>query len=168
MDQKGLVGLGRVTGLFGVQGWVRIYSYTEPRENILSFQPLYVGRHDSWKQLRLEDGRRHGKGVIAKLESVDNRDDAAMLMGSEIFVRREQFPEIASGEYYWTDLEGLTVVNTAGVLLGTVERLIPTGAHDVLVVKGDEQYLIPFVMEQVVKSVELEQQRIIVAWESDY
>jgi len=162
------VGLGRVTGLFGVQGWVRIYSYTEPRENILSFQPLCVGRHDSWKQLRLEDGRRHGKGVIAKLESVDNRDDAAMLMGSEIFVRREQFPEIASGEYYWTDLEGLRVVTKNGIDLGVVDHLIATGANDVLVVKGKREHLVPLLLDDVVLEIDLAAKCMKVDWDPDF
>jgi len=168
VDQKGLVGVGRITGLFGVQGWVRIFSYTEPRENILSFQPIYVGRHDTWEEMRLIEGRRHGKGVVAKLENIDNRDHAAALMGSEISVRREQFPEIASGQYYWADLEGLRVITSDGVELGTVDHLLATGANDVLVIKGEQEHLVPFLPDDVVLEINLAQGWIRVEWDPDF
>jgi len=168
VDQKGLVGVGRITGLFGVQGWVRIYSYTEPRENILSFQPIYVDRHETWEEMRLVEGRRHGKGVIARLEHIDNRDHAAALMGSEISVRREQFPEIASGQYYWADLEGLRVITAHGVELGIVDHLLATGANDVLVVKGEQEHLVPFLPDDVVLEINPAQGWIRVEWDPDF
>jgi 16S rRNA processing protein RimM len=164
-----LVELGHVAGVLGVKGWLRVHSYTEPRDNIFHYTTWELVRKDrSAQSYSVEEVGKQGKALHVKLSGVEDRDQAAELLNCVIAVDRHQLPPAEVGVYYWTDLEGLTVVNTAGALLGTVERLIPTGAHDVLVVKGDEQHLIPFVMEQVVKSVELEQQRIVVAWESDY
>jgi len=168
VDQNGLVGVGRITGLFGVQGWVRIFSYTEPRENILSFEPLYVAKGGTWEAIRLADGRRHGKGVVAKIETVDDRNDAAVLIGAEISVHREQLPDIAAGEFYWADLEGLRVSTSDGIELGVVDHLLATGANDVLVVKGKQEYLIPFLPDDVVVEINLAEGWMRVNWSPDF
>lgn len=164
-----LVELGHVAGVLGVKGWLRVHSYTDPRDNIFDYTTWnLVGDDRSTKPYSVEDSRRQGKALVVKLKGVEDRDQASALLNSVIAVQRHELPQVEAGVYYWTDLEGLTVVNTAGAVLGKVARLIPTGAHDVMVVEGDEERLIPFVSEEVVKSVELEQQRIVVAWDSDY
>ena len=164
-----LVELGYVAGVVGVTGWLKVHSHTEPRDNIFSYAAWNLVRQGGSAQpYEVAETRIQGKSLQAKLRGVEDRDQAADLLGCTIAVQRHELPQTEVGVYYWTDLEGLTVVNTAGVLLGKVDRLIPTGAHDVLVVRGDEERLIPFVLDQVVKSVELEQRRIVVAWESDY
>lgn len=168
VDQSDLVGVGRISGLFGVRGWVRIYSYTEPRENILTFRPWFIGGKDNWKPMVPLEGKRHGKGIVARLETVEDREQAAKLLGQEIAVRREQLPEIGAGEYYWTDLEGLQVVTPAGETLGVVDHLMETGANDVLVVKGRRELLIPYVPGDVVLEVDLEGGRIRVSWDPDF
>ncbi len=170
-ENKGdrLIELGHVAGVLGLQGWLKIHSYTDPRDNILNYVSWnLVSPDQSSAEYVLEAGRTQGKTLVAKLNSVDDRDQAAVLVGQVITVQRRQLPAVTPGEYYWSDLEGLTVVNTAGAVFGTVKKLIATGANDVLVVQGDEERLIPFVPEQVIKSVELDEGRIIVAWESDY
>jgi 16S rRNA processing protein RimM len=164
-----LIKLGHVAGVLGVQGWVKIHSYTDPRDNILNYASWNLVSPDQSSQAYvLEEGRTQGKTLVAKLKGIEDRDDAVLLLDQVITVQRGQLPEANPGEYYWSDLEGLTVVNTAGAVFGTVTKLIATGANDVLVVQGDEERLIPFVPEQVIKSVELDEGRIIVAWDSDY
>ena len=164
-----LIELGYVAGVMGVQGWVKVHSYTEPRENILDYPAWNLGDgSETSEEYLLEAGRTQGKSLVAKLTGVDDRDEATALIRRIIRVKRCQLPELEPGQYYWSDLEGLTVVNTAGGRLGTVTKLIATGANDVLVVQGDGELLIPFVLEQVVKSVELDEGRIVVAWDSDY
>jgi 16S rRNA processing protein RimM len=116
----------------------------------------------------MAEGHQQGKGVVARLAECDNRDQAYALMGSEIAVRRDQLPATAPGEYYWSELQGLDVVNTDGESLGTVDHLLETGANDVLVVKGDRERLIPFVMDEVVIAVDREQGRIRVDWDKDF
>jgi 16S rRNA processing protein RimM len=90
------------------------------------------------------------------------------LIGCEIGVRREQLPPTSPGEYYWSDLEGLTVVTVQGEMLGTVDHLIETGANDVMVVHGERERLIPFVMQQVVVDVDLGKGEIRVDWDKDF
>ena len=159
--------LGRVTGLFGVKGWVKIRSYTEPREAILDYKDwLLLGNGDS-QAVRLAEGKRHGKAVIARIDGCDDRDEAARYVGDDIGVSRDTLPDTQRGEYYWADLEGLQVVHKDGKNLGTVAYLLATGANDVLVVQGDREILIPFVQDTIVKDVDLAAGIISVDWEWD-
>jgi len=163
-----LVTVGRISGLYGVRGWVRVYSHTEPREGIVRYSPWYLRLGGEWRPVAVAEGRRHGKGVVARLEGCEDRDQAARLMGAEIAVRRDQLPPLPEGDYYWTDLEGLRVVNREGVELGTVERLMETGANDVLVVRGERERLVPYLPGRVVLGVDLEGGEIRVDWDPDF
>ena len=116
----------------------------------------------------MAEGSRHGKGVVARLVGCDDRDQAQSLMGYEIGVYRDQLPETEPGEYYWNDLKGLKVVTLQGESLGIVDHLIETGANDVLVVKGERERLIPFVQDQVVTKVDLDNGEIQVDWDKDF
>jgi 16S rRNA processing protein RimM len=168
MSRDEMIILGRISGLFGVKGWVKIYSHTSPREGILRYKTWYLKRDGDWDAARLEQGHTQGKGVVAKLEGLDERDQAALLIGADIAVRREQLPKLKPDEYYWSDLEGLRVVNLEGVDLGVVSHLFETGANDVLVVKGERERLIPYTRDLAVKEVDLQAGRILVDWDPDF
>jgi 16S rRNA processing protein RimM len=147
---------------------VRVFSYTEPRDNIVHYQPWYLKRDGEWQEQELAEGRQHGKGVVARLAGCADRDMASLLIGFEIGVRRDQLPTAQSGEYYWSDLQGLEVVTLAGEPLGVVDHLLETGANDVLVVRGERERLIPFVPGQVIHEVDLERGEIRVDWDKDF
>ncbi|WP_290630769.1 ribosome maturation factor RimM [Aquisalimonas sp.] len=167
-DDTRLIVLGRVSGIFGVSGWVRIYSYTDPRENILQYSHWHLPFDGEWRRLKVEDGRRQGKAVVARLEGCDDRDQARALMGCNIALPRAELPPLQEGEYYWFDLQGLRVYNREGVDFGTVSHLMATGANDVLVVHGERERLIPLVLDQFVHRVDLEAGVIEVDWDSDF
>ncbi len=157
--------IGRISGLYGVRGWVKVYSYTEPREAIIGYSPWQVKVGGEWRRMEVAEGRRHGKGIIARLEGCTDRETAASLMGADIACCRSQLPPPAPGEYYWTDLVGMQVITLEGEELGVVDHLMETGANDVLVVKGKRERLIPFVKGDVVLEVDLEQRKIRVDWD---
>jgi 16S rRNA processing protein RimM len=159
--------LGRIAGLFGIRGWVKVYSYTEPREALLGYRRWLLSAKDGWCEAAVAEGQRHGKTIIARIEGYIERDQAAELVGAEIAVPRTELPEAETGHYYWSDLEGLKVVHRDGTELGRVAYLLETGANDVMVVKGKRERLIPFVMNDIVLDVDLEQGRIDVDWEWD-
>lgn len=159
--------LGRISGQFGIQGWVKVFSHTSPRENILQYRSWYLNHSGSWEPYRLKNGKLHSKGVVAHLEGCNDRDQAIELMNADIAIPRDQLPAAAEDEYYWRDLEGLQVRTLDGTELGRVEYLFETGANDVMVVKGDSERLLPFV-DQVIKSVDLEGGIITVDWDPDY
>ena len=168
MTDDGMIILGRISGLFGVKGWVKIYSHTSPRAGILRYKTWYLKRDGGWQEHKLAQGHAQGKGVVARLAGFDDRDRAASLIDTEIAVRREQLPKLQPGEYYWTDLEGLRVENLEGVDLGVVSHLFETGANDVLVVKGDRERLIPYTLGEAVRAVDLREGRILVDWDPDF
>lgn len=157
--------LGRVSGLHGVRGWVKVFSYTAPRQAVLDYSDCLLNRGGSWEAACIADGRMQNKTIVAHFEGVDDRDAAAALVGAEIGVSREKLPAPEAGRYYWTDLEGLDVVHRDGRRLGRVAYLLETGANDVLVVQGDRETLIPFVPETVILDVDLKRGVIEVDWE---
>ncbi|MDX1516279.1 MAG: ribosome maturation factor RimM [Woeseiaceae bacterium] len=159
--------LGRISGLFGVRGWIKVFSYTDPREAVLQYRRWWLGRRGNWHPASLCDGKRHGRSVIASLDGVGDREAAAELVGLDIAVKRQELPEPAPGSYYWRDLKGMEVVHRDGTELGSVAYLMETGANDVLVVRGDTERLIPFVTEEVILDVDLAAGRILVDWEWD-
>ena len=161
--------LGRIVGLFGVDGWVKVESYTEPRAHILNYRPWLLKSGDRETEFAEVRGRTHGKGLIAALPDVGDRDAAVAWIGAEIWVRRSALPKPKRGEYYWADLEELEVVTCDGVGLGKVSHLFSTGANDVMVVRdGGRERMIPFVLEQFVKEVDLELGRIVVDWDPEF
>ena len=167
--QDELIVLGRITGLYGVRGWVKVFSNTQPRDNILSYRNWLLGSPGNWRSVVLEEGRTHGKGIVAKLQGCDDRDLAVALMDQQIAILREHLPPAAPDEYYWADLVGLQVSNVDGVDLGTVDHLLETGANDVLVIvqEGVER-LVPFIQGQYIKQIDLANGRMIVDWDPDF
>ena len=159
--------MGRISGLFGVRGWVKVYSYTEPREAVLNYDRWLLGRKDGWQEATVAEGKRHGKTIIARLDGYVDRDQAAGLVGADIGVPREAMPETESDQYYWSDLEGFRVLHRDGTELGKLAYLLETGAHDVMVVQGEQERLIPFVLDKVVLGVDLDKGEIEVDWEWD-
>jgi 16S rRNA processing protein RimM len=158
--------LGRIASPYGVRGWVRIFSETEPRDNILSYQPWYLG--EGCRPCRIVEARCHGKGLVAKLEGCEDREQAAALVGQEIAIRRDQLPPTGTEEFYWADLEGMSVETLEGISLGRVEHLLATATNDVMLVAGDRKRLLPFLWGQVVRDVNLELARIRVDWDPDF
>jgi 16S rRNA processing protein RimM len=161
--------MGRVGGLYGVRGWVKVHSHTSPPENILRYSPWSVRVGIGWRTLAVTGGRAHGKGVVAQLAGYEDRELARELIGADIAVVRAQMEAPGADEYYWTDLIGAAVANRGGVEFGRVDHLLETGANDVLVVRGERgETLIPFVAGRYVLEVDLDRKRILVDWESDW
>jgi len=163
-----LVTLGRLGSAYGIKGWLKVHSYTEPRENIVDYSPWLLARGDERREARVVDARTGNGRVIVKLEGVDDRDTAREWVGAEIAVERRQLPPCGPGEYYWSDLEGLEVRTLEGEVLGKVDHLLATGGNDVLVVAGETERLVPFVMGSVIRRVDLDEGVIVADWSADY
>ncbi len=160
--------VGRIAGVYGVKGWVRIHSYTNPVSSLLDYRPWVFGENSQVQDAGLETAREHGKGLIAKFDGFDDRDVSAGLSGTEIFVPRDVLPEADPGEYYWDDLIGMNVTTATGRELGRVTGLLETGAHDVLRIGSESgEVLVPFVVDETVLEVRLDQKQILVDWDWD-
>lgn len=162
-----MIVIGKIGKTYGVHGWLKIHSYTEPANNILSYQPWLIKQHGQWQEIEVVGGREHGPGVVVKFSNYDDPESASHFTGSEIAIYRDELPPPEKGEFYWADLEGLQVVNLKGIELGIVDHLFTAG-NDIMVIKGKRERLIPFVMDQTVKSVDLAKKQIIVDWEEDF
>lgn len=173
-----LIVIGKVTGVYGVKGWVKIHSYTEPMENLLAYDCCYIERHDSWQPLELVSAKRHGKGLIALIEGVESREQAQLYCQANIAIPLSEMPPTEAGEYYWHQLQGLDVYTTGPenqqLLLGKVDHLMETGANDVLVVQKSKgsidqrERLLPWLPDQVIKQVDIEAGLIRVDWDPDF
>ena len=168
--------VGKINGLFGVQGWVKIFSHTQPRKNILSYQPWHIQIDGQWQTLDIIKGREQGKTIVAQLKDINDREQAKSMIGIDLYIEKSQLPKLSEGEYYWEDLIGLEVVNQNNVVLGKVSNLVDTGANNVLVVNSDKEPLsgkdgkehwVPYI-EPFLISVDLDKQQILVDWDEDF
>lgn len=167
-QNKSKVIVGRVGTAFGVKGWLKIHSFTEPSENILKYNPWMLKQRGIWQAIEVAETAEQGTQLVIRFKNCFDRDVAQLYTNAEIAVEREQLPKLADNEYYWTDLEGLKVTNKAGVILGTIEYILATGSNDVLVVKGDKQYLIPFLLDQFVLNIDLANKNMLVDWDPEF
>lgn len=178
------VTLGRVAGVYGIKGWVKLVSFTRPQEGILRYPRWWLTPNGAAEahETKLLTGRVHGAGLVAQLShpdgsAVEDRDSAARLVGAEIAVSRSALAPAKPGEIYLIDLVGMSVRSVEGEQLGTVESVTSNGAQDVLVlrdaVRRDEagelvQRLIPFVRGPIIESVSLEANQIVAHWHPDW
>ena len=168
-----LIVLGKITSVHGVRGEVKIYSFTDPIDNLLGYSAWTLKRDGEVKQVELVSGRLQGKILVAKLKGLDDREVARTFAGFDICVPRALLPDLDDGEYYWHQLEGLKVIDLQGQLLGRIDHLLETGANDVMVVKpcagslDDRERLLPYT-EQCVQQVDLAAGEMRVDWDADF
>jgi 16S rRNA processing protein RimM len=160
--------VGKIASPFGVRGWTKVVSFTEPGTGLLEYSGWSLRLGGKTKTVQVEQGREHGKFLVVKFRDIDDRDQVALFTNAEIEVSRDQFPEAEAGSYYWADLIGLRVITVKGTDLGIVESLFETGANDVMVVQGDRERLVPWIMPDVVTVVDLEAGRLTVDWDPDF
>lgn len=177
--QDDLVVLGRVTTVYGVKGWVKVLSETEPMQSILEYRPWFIKRnHQDWQLVTLVAGKQHGKGLVVQFEGSDDRNFAAQYRGALIAVPKDSLPPLDEDEVYWHQLEGLKVLckdaNEQEILLGRVDHLMSTGSNDVLVVKScpasidTRERLLPYLVGQVIQDIDLQAGELRVDWDPEF
>lgn len=175
MNTENQITLGKVGAVYGIKGWLRIHSFTDEPDAILDYFPWSLKLGNNKRTVDVTDWRKHNKGLVVKVDGIDDRDDAQALVGSEILINESSLPALSQGDYYWRDLIGMAVVTTKGYDLGVVADLLETGANDVLVVKANlndgfskKERLIPYLLEQVIESVSIENKQICVDWDPGF
>jgi 16S rRNA processing protein RimM len=163
-DTAETVLVGRINGVWGTQGWVKVFSYTQPVTAIFDYKPWLLGQ--SGAEIIVEQWRQQGPRLVARLRGISDPEQAAGLIETDLFIPRAVLPKPEPGQFYWSDLIGLTVVNLEGHEYGRVRGMIETGANDVLEVVSSqgESVLIPYVRDIFVHQVDLEAGRILVDW----
>jgi 16S rRNA processing protein RimM len=176
MNDRSYITAGKVVGVFGVKGWVKVKTFTETPGAILDYAPWFF---ESPRTGRLEErlvveSRVTDKGVVVLLKDINDRDEAKALVGAGILIDKSLLPVLEESEFYWHELEGLRVRTLTGADLGSISHLMETGANDVVVVKGDDsacdqrERLIPYLPQQVIKTVDLGQRLMTVDWDPAY
>lgn len=169
MSEQEILPVGKISGVFGIKGWVKVFSFTGYREDILRYSPWLLKKNNLTKTVEVITGQLQNQAVVAQLKGIDDRNTAEMLIGWEIFIEKSQLPPVKENEYYWSDLIGLEVKNTEGLILGVVDSLLETGSNDVLVVQGENrQHAIPFIQPQVVLEIDLAMRKMRVDWDADF
>ena len=158
--------VGKISNPHGIKGWIKVISFTDPIENILSYKKWTISDNETEKTYCLEDSRIQGNKIVIKLEGVNNRDDADLLKNLQIEINRSDLPKLEENSYYWEDLVDFNVIDIKGNLVGKVDSLFRTGSNDVLVIINEtkERLLVPFIMEEVIKYVDLAKELISIDW----
>ncbi|WP_430765350.1 ribosome maturation factor RimM [Pseudomonas citronellolis] len=168
-----MIVLGKIVSVHGIRGEVKVYSFTDPLDNLLDYRRWTLKRGTEVRQAELVSGRVQGNVLVAKLKGLDDREIARTYADFEILVPRSELPELDDGEFYWSQLEGLKVIDANGQLFGILDHMLETGANDVMVVKpcagslDDRERLLPYT-EQCVQSVDLAAGEIRVDWDADF
>lgn len=166
--------LGKIGRVHGLQGWVKLISFTAPIENILDYSLFHAEVGGKLTQLELDQHRRQSKALLVHFKGYDDPETARLLTGAELAIANTELPQLDSGEFYWHQLQGLQVVNQHGQRFGRVSHLLETGANDVLVVVPDgesideRERLIPYIVDTVISEVDLQKETLRVEWEADY
>ena len=167
MNKDSRVLVGKVSGCFGVKGWLKIFSYCDPRENITTYSNWIV----SDKVYNKVESKKNGKLIVAKLEGIDDKDTALTYIGQPVEIRESQLQQLNNDHYYWRDLVGLEVTNTEGIVFGKISSMLETGTHDVIIIKGDRERLVPYITDEsrgkTVLKVDLEEKTMLVDWHKD-
>lgn len=162
-ESSALIELGIVGAPFGVRGWVKLRSFTEPPDRLLQHRTLQLGLGGAWIAYRIEATGRSGGQLTAKLSGVNDRDQAQALRGAQICVARSELPQRDDKDFYRADLIGCEVVNLAGVHLGKVQHFIETPAQVLMVVRGEKEYWVPAVAQHL-RRVDLQARQVVVDW----
>ncbi|MDO4435513.1 MAG: ribosome maturation factor RimM [Cardiobacteriaceae bacterium] len=159
--------VGKIVGVHGIRGDVKLYSDCRPREAILRYQTFIATHaHLPTLTLTLKHGRTQGQGVVAQFIGIENRDQAAALNGYTLSILRSQLKKPRANEYYWADLVGLRVINREAQELGIVKALFETGANDVLVIEHEgAEWLMPFALNRYIDRVDLPNKALYVDWQ---
>lgn len=173
--------IGKIGAPYGLHGWLKIHAYTEHSESILNYTPWYLSQekvikdplHESseayqWLNTPFEAKQLPPDRILAKFKDAHSPEEARLYTGKLIAITRSQLSPLKDNEYYWSDLIGLTVINTQGENYGKVIYLMETGSNDVLVIKSTKdkkEHAIPYIWGEVILNIDLDKEHILVDWE---
>jgi 16S rRNA processing protein RimM len=165
-ETSALIQLGFVGAPFGVRGWIKLRSHTDPPERLLEHRSLRIGQGSVWQSYRIEASGRSGGALTVKLAGIEDRDQAQALRGAQVCVPRSELPQRDDRDFYRADLIGCEVVNLEGIALGQVQHFIETPAQVLMVVRGTQEFWIPAVPQHL-RRVDLRERRLVVDWNAD-
>ncbi len=167
-NNENFIVVGRFGAPFGVKGWLKVQSFTEPADNILVYQPWYAELKEGIREVKLLASQNHHKAIVVQVEGCNDKEQTVLYRNVNILVHRNALADLGDNEYYCSDLEGLTVYTVEGDELGKIDYVLPTGSNDVLVIKGDKEYLVPYKLHDVIKAIDLNARTMVVDWDKNF
>ncbi|MBN1474591.1 MAG: 16S rRNA processing protein RimM [Syntrophaceae bacterium] len=143
--------LGKVLKTRGLHGCLKVISYAQKQDAFDGLKYIFVEKSTGQKkEYQVKKIERSGKFLFLQLDEINDLDAAASLVGCSIFLPKELLPPLPEGEYYWSDIIGLEVINQDGRILGKIESIFPTGSNDVYVCKdGKKETLLPAIADVI-------------------
>lgn len=166
MTNKNWIVVGQFGRPQGLNGFVRVFSFTEPKDNLYKYNNWHAQINHALQKIEPLDLQKHSKFDLVKIVGFESRDGVASLTNVKIVIEKTQLPPLVENEYYWHQLLGMSVTNKQGVALGTVQDMLATGANDVMIVEGVKRYLIPFIYNDFV--VKIDNNIITVDWDAEF
>lgn len=176
MKFNSLILIGKFSIPYGIKGWIKINSFSEKKENIFFYQPWYTKDSKKVKIINIKKWKKQYSSLIVQIENFNNRDEINFFKKKEIFIKSESLPELKNS-YYWKDIINCKVLNKQNKYLGTVKKIIETGANDVLIVQyytnkklkiQCQEIFIPFIDKKIIKNVDIINKIIMVDWDTYY
>jgi 16S rRNA processing protein RimM len=160
--------IGKVGSPYGIKGWLNIHSFTDPPENILNYAPWLLVFPQKQQTVELIGQRMPHNKVQVQFAGCNDRTAASLFTGADIVIERNRLPVLPENEYYWSDLIGLTVINSQSQTLGVIKEFFATGSNDVFLVTGEKRHLLPYLRNQVVLEIDLAKKTMVVDWDPDF
>jgi 16S rRNA processing protein RimM len=160
--------LGKLGAVYGIHGWLKINSFTDPVTNIFDYKIWYIKTSQEWQPLNIDKIDIKADKLLAHVVGYDTPEHAKQLTGLDISVHRSQLPSLPADEYYWHDLVGLSVYTLNNDYLGLVVRVINAPAHPLLEIKDQKEHLVPLIFKQFIKTVDLNNQTMIIDWDPEF
>jgi 16S rRNA processing protein RimM len=160
--------LAKIGKPFGLKGFLKLHTYTQDADSLLEYPTLFLQKKKTWTPCEFEATEWKGAQLFVKFPGMDSPEEANAFTNLLVGVPQSALPSIVGREYYWADLEGLTVVTQENFVLGKVLYLMDSGAGDLMVIKGETEHVVPFVLDEVVLKVDLEKKIIEVNWSLDF
>lgn len=178
------VTIAKISGVYGVQGQLKIHSFTEPFTALLNYKALYWNYNGAWELMPVvsKSVKAVGNSIVLSIVDCTDRDIAKKYQSTEIAIKRDALPVLENNEHYWIDLEGLTVYtihqnditpdsNLKPKYLGVVDSLMETGANDVLIIinlKTKTTHLVPYILDTFVLNVDIANNTMLVDWDPEF
>lgn len=156
---------------FGIQGFVKINSYTDPFDQLLHYQPWFIKIDDAYQPVVVDKVKIQNDHIVVRFKDCHDRTQASRYTNTALYIPRDALPALATDEYYLSDLEGLNIYQIDGSFMGTVQWIMRTGANDVLVVwdvERNKEHLIPFLLNDTIITIDLKQRIAHVNWDPDF
>ncbi|BGI51498.1 MAG: ribosome maturation factor RimM [Buchnera aphidicola (Ceratovacuna japonica)] len=160
--------VGKIIKSYGILGWLVIVSFTENKEKIFKYSPLYIYVNRKYKVIKIIKWKKYKKKILIKIYKIKNRTESEKFIKKNIFIKNSSLPKLSKYEYYWKDIIKCRVFDKNNIFLGKILKIIDIKSYDILVIKIckknvlKKEILIPFIIKKYIQNINLHKKKIII------